>query len=69
MRGLYLRIASSAILGLFVAWLTVGFLASQFRSRFDPRAQGPGAGGPIGWIATQLDELSEEEWPAKLAEA
>ena len=69
MRGLYLRIASSAILAVFIAWLTVGFLASQFRSRFDPRAQGPGGGGPIGWIATQLEELSEEEWPAKLAEA
>ena len=59
MRGLYLRIASSAILAVFVAWLTVGFLASQFRSRFDPRAQGPGGGGPIGWIATQLEGLSE----------
>ena len=69
MRGLYLRIASSAILAVFVAWLTVGFLASQFRSRFDPRAQGPGGGGPIGWIAAQLDSLSEEEWPATLAEA
>jgi signal transduction histidine kinase len=68
-RGLYLRIASSAILAVLVAWLTVGFLASQFRSRFDPRAQGPGGGGPIGWIATQLEGLSEERWPAKLAEA
>jgi two-component system, OmpR family, sensor kinase ParS len=69
MRGLYLRIASSAILAVVVAWLTVGFLASQFRSRFDPRAQGPGGGGPIGWIATQLEGLSEDQWPAKLAEA
>jgi len=69
MRGFYVRIASSAILAVFVAWLTVGFLAFQFRSGFDPRAQGPGRGGPIGWIATQLEDLSEDEWPAKLAEA
>lgn len=69
MRGFYLRIASSAILAVVVAWLTVGFLASQFRSRFDPRTQGPGGGGPIGWIATQLEGLSEDQWPAKLAEA
>jgi two-component system, OmpR family, sensor kinase ParS len=70
MRGLYLRILSSAILATVVAWLTVGLLASQFRSRFDPRAQGPGAGGgPIGWMATQLDGLSEDEWPSKLEEA
>jgi two-component system OmpR family sensor kinase len=69
MRGFYVRIASSAILAVLAAWLTVGFLATQFRSRFDPRAQGPGAGGPVGWIATQLEGLSEERWPAKLAEA
>ncbi len=70
MRGLYVRIASSVILAFCVAWLTVGLLASQFRSRFDPRAQGPGnGGGPIGWIATQLDGLSEDQWPARLEEA
>jgi signal transduction histidine kinase len=69
-RGLYVRIASSAILAVCVAWLTVGVLASQFRSRFDPRAQGPGTGGgPIGWIATQLEGLPEHQWPARLAEA
>jgi signal transduction histidine kinase len=70
MRGLYLRIISSAVLAIVIAWLAVGLLSSQFRSRFDPRAQGPGGpGGPIRWIATQLDGLSEEEWPARLAEA
>jgi signal transduction histidine kinase len=70
MRGLYLRIMSSAILAIVVAWLTVGLLASQFRSRFDPRALGPGGGGgPIGWMATQLEGLSEDEWPSRLAEA
>jgi signal transduction histidine kinase len=68
--GLYVRIASSVVLAVLVAWLTVGLLASQFRSRFDPRTQGPGdGGGPIGWIATQLDGLTEDQWPAKLAEA
>jgi len=68
--GLYVRIASSVVLAVLVAWLTVGLLASQFRSRFDPRAGGPGGGGgPIGWIATQLDGLTEDQWPAKLAEA
>jgi signal transduction histidine kinase len=68
--GLYVRIASSVILAICVAWLTVGLLASQFRSRFDPRAQGPGnGGGPIGWIAAQLDGLSEDEWPARLEQA
>jgi hypothetical protein len=70
MRGLYVRIASSALLAICVAWLTVGFLASQFRSRFDPGAPGARFGGsPIGWVATQLDGLPEDEWPAKLAEA
>jgi two-component system OmpR family sensor kinase len=68
--GFYLRIASSVVLAVLVAWATVGMLAFQFRSRFDPRAQGPGGGGgPIRWIATQLDGLSENEWPARLAEA
>lgn len=70
MSGFYLRIASSVVLAVLVAWATVGVLAFQFRSRFDPRTQGPGGGvGPIRWIATQLDGLSEDEWPARLAEA
>ena len=70
MSGLYVRIASSVVLAVLVAWVTVGLLAFQFRSRFDPRAQGPGGGGgPIGWIAMQLDGLREDEWPARLAEA
>ena len=69
MNGLYVRLASSVVLAVLVAWVTVGLLGTQFRSRFDPRAQGPGGGGPIGWIATQLDGLTEDEWPAKLAEA
>jgi two-component system, OmpR family, sensor kinase len=70
MRSLYVRIVSSAILAIVVAWLMVGLLAWQFRSRFDPRAQGPGGGGgPLGWIAAQLDGLSEDEWPSRLEEA
>lgn len=68
MRGLYLRVAASAALAIVVAWLTVGLLASQFRGRFDPRVPGS-AGGPIEWIASQLDALPDGAWPARLAEA
>lgn len=68
MRGLYFRIAVSAVIAVIVAGLAVQLFASQFRARFAPGALGPGA-TPIDVVALRLEKLPDADWPAAIDQA